>query len=73
MRTVASISRCFQELRTRLWLGLSKHVTYFWEGDKNEFSDKNILTTHPWNSPLNRQRWQFKQYTLHQLSVMEEA
>jgi CRISPR system Cascade subunit CasD len=57
----------------RLWLGLGKHVTYFWEGNKNEFSNKNVLTTHPWNDPLNRQRWQFKQYTLHQLSVMEEA
>lgn len=66
-----SLTRSIKE--DRLWLGLSKHVTYFWEGDKNEFSDKNILTTHPWNDPLNRQRWQFKQYTLHQLSVMEEA
>lgn len=66
-----SLTRSAKE--DRLWLGLSKHVTYFWEGDKNEFTDKNILTIHPWNSPLNRQRWQFKQYTLHQLSVMEEA
>lgn len=55
-----------------LWLGASGHVTYFWEGDKSELDQVGILTTHPWNEPLHRGRWQFKQRELHQVTLTEE-
>ncbi|MDB2387390.1 type I-E CRISPR-associated protein Cas5/CasD [Shewanella sp.] len=51
------------------WLGSNGWVTYFWQGDKNEMGEKNILTTHPWDEPINRSRWQFTQRPSHQLSL----
>lgn len=56
-----------------LWLNSSGWVTYFWEGDKQAFESKQIITTHPWDEPVNRTRWQFKQRPMHQLSVKEGA
>lgn len=55
------------------WLGGNEWVTYFWEGDKDELipASTGVLTTHPWDEPVHRQRWQFKQRTLHQLSIEE--
>ncbi len=54
-----------------LWLGFKGRVTYFWEGDKAEFDDVRVLTTHPWDEPVHRERWQFKQRQMHQLSLEE--
>jgi len=55
----------------RLWLGANGHVTYFWEGDKAEFEHAAILITHPWDQPVHRGRWQFKQREMYQLSLEE--
>jgi CRISPR system Cascade subunit CasD len=55
----------------RMWLGGNGRVTYFWEGDKNEMKQTSVLTTHPWDEPVNRQRWQFTQRVMHQLSIEE--
>ncbi|SFN48022.1 type I-E CRISPR-associated protein Cas5/CasD [Xenorhabdus japonica] len=48
-------------------------VSYFWEGDKDEIDipDTTVLTSRLWNEPLSRRRWQFTQYTMHQLSITE--
>ncbi|KDM91666.1 type I-E CRISPR-associated protein Cas5/CasD [Photobacterium galatheae] len=54
-----------------LWLGHTGRVTYFWEGDKDAIDDKRVLTVHPWDEPVHRQRWQFRQRTQYQLSVSE--
>ncbi len=54
-----------------LWLNANGRVTYFWEGDKAEIKHSNVLTTEPWDEPVNRTRWQFKQRVLHQLSLEE--
>lgn len=54
-----------------LWLSGNGRVTYFWEGDKAEFKELNILTTQPWDEPVNRVRWQFKQRQMHQVSIEE--
>lgn len=51
------------------WLGGNKQVTYFWEGDKNEMGGSHIVSTHPWDEPINRSRWQFKQRIMYQVSV----
>jgi CRISPR system Cascade subunit CasD len=56
-----------------LWLVSNAHVTYFWEGNINEIKHTAILTTTPWNEPVNRQRWQFKQSVMYQLSIEENA
>lgn len=56
-----------------LWLGSNGCVTYFWEGDKAAIEHSGVLTTHPWDEPLNRKRWQFKQREMYQLSVREDA
>ncbi|MDO6564962.1 type I-E CRISPR-associated protein Cas5/CasD [Amphritea sp. 1_MG-2023] len=56
-----------------LWLGFNGRVTYFWEGDKAEIDDVRVLTTNPWDEPVHRERWQFKQRAMHQLSVEEVA
>lgn len=57
------------------WLGANAWVTYFWEGDKNDLmpASSSVLTTHPWDEPIHRERWQFKQRTMHQLSMEELA
>lgn len=54
-----------------LWLGFNGHVTYFWEGDKSALNDDRTLTTHPWDETVHRGRWQFKQRTMHQLTLEE--
>ncbi|WBA16422.1 type I-E CRISPR-associated protein Cas5/CasD [Salinivibrio proteolyticus] len=54
-----------------LWLGATPYATYFWEGDVGEIDDERVLTTHPWDEPINRGRWQFKQRVMHQLTVKE--
>lgn len=54
-----------------MWLGSSTTVTYFWEGDKSEFTSTAILTTQPWDEPISRDRWQFKQRNMHQLTLKE--
>jgi len=51
--------------------GSNGRATYYWEGEKGDSSDKAILTTHVWDEPLSRARWQFKQREMHQLSVEE--
>jgi len=61
------------EKEDALWLGHTGRVTYFWEGDKDAIDDKRVLTMHPWDEPVHRQRWQFRQRTLYQLSVFEAA
>jgi len=54
-----------------LWLGANGRVTYFWEGDKTAIEHPSVLITHPWDEPVNRARWQFKQNEMYQLSVEE--
>ncbi|WP_075187556.1 type I-E CRISPR-associated protein Cas5/CasD [Teredinibacter haidensis] len=54
-----------------LWLGGNSRVTYYWEGDKSQIEHSNVLTTEPWDEPINRIRWQFKQRVMHQLSIEE--
>lgn len=55
------------------WLGGNNWVTYFWEGEKDDLISQHsgVLTTHPWDEPVHRGRWQFQQRTLHQLSIEE--
>lgn len=59
------------EQQDKLWLGSTGWVTYFWEGDKDELGKNNVLTTHPWDDPESRTRWQFKQRAMHQVSLRE--
>ncbi|RUP82357.1 type I-E CRISPR-associated protein Cas5/CasD [Alteromonas sp. KS69] len=54
-----------------LRLNANDWVSYFWEGDKNEFDESGVLTTQPWDEPVNRERWQFKQRVMHQISIRE--
>lgn len=54
-----------------LWLGVSSTISYFWEGEKDEFESLATLTTHPWDEPISRERWQFKQRPMHQLTLQE--
>lgn len=54
-----------------LRLNANDWVSYFWEGDKKEFDESGVLTTQPWDEPLNRERWQFKQRVMHQISIRE--
>ncbi len=54
------------------WLGSNGRVTYFWEGESNEFVNDGVLTYHPWDEPVHRGRWQFKQRVAHQLTMSEE-
>ncbi|WP_434527060.1 type I-E CRISPR-associated protein Cas5/CasD [Photorhabdus asymbiotica] len=53
------------------WLRANGFVTYFWEGHKDEMIARNILINHPWDEPINRGRWQFRQRIMYQLSVEE--
>ncbi|MDV5390938.1 type I-E CRISPR-associated protein Cas5/CasD [Shewanella xiamenensis] len=55
-----------------LWLKGNGWVSYFWEGDKSEFANDAVLTTHPWDEPISRDRWQFKQREMHQISLKED-
>ncbi len=54
------------------WLKANGWVSYFWEGSKDEFMSDAVLTTHPWDDPISRERWQFKQREMHQISLKEE-
>jgi len=62
-----SITRSFKE--DSLWLKVNGKVTYFWEGDKNKIPHDSIVSTTPWDEPINRERWQFTQLELHQLTL----
>ncbi|MDC9593915.1 type I-E CRISPR-associated protein Cas5/CasD [Xenorhabdus sp. IM139775] len=50
-------------------------VSYLWEGDKNEIDipDTTVLTSQLSDEPLSRDRWQFTQRTMHQLSLLSPA
>jgi CRISPR system Cascade subunit CasD len=56
----------------RFRLNANGWVTYFWEGEKDEFAGRGVITTKPWDEPVSRDRWQFKQRIMHQLSIKEE-
>lgn len=60
------------EKSDRYWLCSNGQATYFWEGDREEFASDGVLTTHPWDEPVHRRRWQFKQRVLHQLTINED-
>lgn len=60
------------EKSDRYWLCSNGQVTYFWEGDREEFTEDGVLTTYPWDEPVHRGRWQFKQRVLHQLTMNED-
>jgi CRISPR system Cascade subunit CasD len=55
----------------RIRLNANGLVSYFWEGDKGEFSEQGVITTQPWDEPINRERWQFKQRVMHQVTLKE--
>ncbi len=59
------------ERSDKYWLGDNGQVTYFWEGDRDEFVDDRVLTIHPWDDPVHRGRWQFRQRVLYQLTMKE--
>lgn len=52
-----------------IWLRTSKSATYTWEGEVDEFEGETVLTTHPWDDPVSRDRWQFKQRVMHQVTI----
>ncbi|MCZ2721468.1 type I-E CRISPR-associated protein Cas5/CasD [Marinomonas sp. 15G1-11] len=54
-----------------IWLPPNTLSTYTWEGNVDEFPGETALTTHPWDDPINRDRWQFKQRTMHQIMVQQ--
>lgn len=54
-----------------IWLRPSKFFTYTWEGETDDFEGETVLTTHPWDNPINRDRWQFKQRVMHQITIQE--
>ncbi len=54
------------------WLPATKHATYTWEGDIDEFATETVLTTHPWDEPISRDRWQFQQRTMHQVTLQQQ-
>lgn len=52
----------------------NNNVIYYWEGSKDALQSQGaVITTQPWDSPLNKTRWQFTQRTVHQLSLQEEV
>ncbi|NHB93061.1 type I-E CRISPR-associated protein Cas5/CasD [Photorhabdus cinerea] len=53
------------------WLRADGFVTYFWEGNKDEMISTNTLINYPWDEPINRGRWQFRQRIMYQFSVEE--
>lgn len=55
----------------RLRLNANGWVSYFWEGEEGELTEKGIITTQPWDEPISRDRWQFKQRVMHQVTVKE--
>lgn len=61
------------ENEDKVWLSANGWVTYYWEGDKEAFESAQVITTHPWDEPVNRSRWQFKQRPMHQFSTQENV
>ncbi|MFQ3191521.1 MAG: CRISPR system Cascade subunit CasD [Paraglaciecola sp.] len=57
----------------KLWLKANGWVSYFWEGNKQEFASESVITTQPWDEPISRDRWQFKQRVMHQISIKENV
>lgn len=55
------------------WFSSDGWVTYYWEGSRQEIAGKNIMTLHPWDEPVNRQHWQFRQREMYQMSVRKEG
>lgn len=53
------------------WFRSNGLVTYFWEGSATEINDEFTQSYQPWDEPVHRGRWQFKQRTMHQLTVQE--
>ncbi len=68
-----ALDTCFPPLTAteksdHFWLGSNDWVSYFWEGDKQEI-EGSVTTSYPWDEPESRNRWQFRQRAMHQLSV----
>ncbi|WDE04936.1 type I-E CRISPR-associated protein Cas5/CasD [Thalassomonas viridans] len=61
------------EKQDRFLLGANNWVTYYWEGDEQALGEQEVMTTHPWDEPVSRTRWQFKQGTRYQVSLREKA
>lgn len=59
------------EQSDKYWFGANGFVTYFWEGAATEFDDELTQSYQPWDEPVHRGRWQFKQRTMHQLTLRE--
>ncbi len=59
------------EQSDKYWFGANGFVTYFWEGNATEFDDELTQSYQPWDEPVHRGRWQFKQRTMHQLTLRE--
>ncbi len=59
------------EKEDKMWLRANHWATYYWEGSKTAFGEQTVITTHPWDNPINKLRWQFNQRTLHQVSMQE--
>ncbi|MGA3699795.1 type I-E CRISPR-associated protein Cas5/CasD [Enterobacteriaceae bacterium TYF_5] len=55
------------------WFSSDGWVTYFWEGSHQDIEGENIMTLHPWDDPINRQHWQFRQRKMYQMSVKRES
>lgn len=55
----------------KTWLRRSQAFTYTWEGDVAEINTDKAITTHPWDDPVSRTRWQFKQRPMHQVTIRE--
>ena len=51
------------------WLRRSWAFTYTWEGDISEIQGDTVMTTHPWDDPVSRTRWQFQQRAMHQVTI----
>lgn len=51
------------------WLRRSRAFTYTWEGEINEISGDTVMTTHPWDDPVSRSRWQFQQRAMYQVTI----
>lgn len=56
-----------------IWLRPAKLATYMWEGEADEFDGESVLTTHPWDDPISRDRWQFQQRTQHQITLQQHT
>lgn len=54
------------EKEDSLWLADNGAATYFWEEDDMADIDSTVITTQPWDEPVSRRRWQFRQRTQYQ-------